>query len=105
MPSTYNRSVVGVNPLRELFSPSARLDNQSVVQYPAEMDKTSGMTRAVLAAGSQGKLAELLGVSQQAISKWEARGWVPLARARQIAAAFPIPLKDLLDPDTAELIP
>lgn len=65
----------------------------------------TGMARAILAAGSQGKLAELLGVTQQAVSKWEARGWAPLKRARQIAAAFPIALKELVDPDTAELIP
>jgi transcriptional regulator with XRE-family HTH domain len=66
---------------------------------------TNGITKASEAAGSQGKLAEMLGVTQQAVSKWEARGWAPLKRARQIASAFPIPLKELIDPDTAELIP
>lgn len=64
----------------------------------------TGITKAVDAAGSQTALAELLGVTQQAVSKWEARGWAPLERARQIANAFPIPLKDLIDPKIREMM-
>ena len=68
------------------------------------MTETTGITKAVEAAGSQTALAELLGVKQQAVSKWQARGWAPIERARQIANAFPIPLAELLDPKIREML-
>lgn len=64
----------------------------------------TGMDKAIAQAGSQTALGEMLGVTQQAINKWQRRGWAPLARARQIAQSFPIALKELVDPDTAELM-
>lgn len=58
----------------------------------------TGIDKAVESAGSQAALADLLGCTQQAVSKWQSRGWVPLKRAKQIALASPIPLKELVDP-------
>lgn len=63
----------------------------------------TGIDKAVEQAGSQTALAEMLGVTQQAVAKWQARGWAPMKRAKQIAGAFPIPLVELVDPELKEL--
>jgi len=44
------------------------------------------LREAVKSAGGQDEVAESLGVSQQAISAWVNRGYVPVHRARQFAA-------------------
>lgn len=41
----------------------------------------SGIAEAVALAGNQTELAEKLGVSQQIVSLWLRRGWVPRTRA------------------------
>jgi len=40
----------------------------------------TGIELACYAAGSQAKLADLLGCSQQNVSMWLRRGWVPVDR-------------------------
>ena len=63
---------------------------------------TSGIEKAIKAAGSETNLAIMLGVSQQAVSKWRKRGYVPLRpvdRATQIANNIKIDRRELLDPE------
>lgn len=63
-----------------------------------------GIDKAVEAAGSARRLAMGLGVSHQAVSKWKQRGWVPLARAKEIEEIFNIPRRDLLNPAITVLL-
>lgn len=58
----------------------------------------TGIQRAVKAAGSQRALAKVLGVSQQSVSDWEIRGWVPIGRVVEIEAQFGVPRIDLVEP-------
>jgi DNA-binding transcriptional regulator YdaS (Cro superfamily) len=64
----------------------------------------SGIADAILAAGNQSELAEKLGVSQQVVSKWLCRGWVPLKRANEIEAKFNIPRGRLANPKILSLM-
>lgn len=64
----------------------------------------TGIALAVKQAGTQVKLAEQLGVSQQAVSLWLDKGWVPLRRAEQIEKNFSIPRVRLVDPKIIELV-
>lgn len=63
-----------------------------------------GIEVAVETAGSQEKLAQALGVTQQSVAKWFKRGYVPLDRAREIEAQFGVPRKSLVDPQVVELL-
>lgn len=65
---------------------------------------SNGVADAIKAAGSQEKLAEKLGVSQQAISVWLRRGWVPLRRAQEIEALFGVARHRVLNPRIADLV-
>ena len=58
----------------------------------------------VLKAGSQAALAEQLGVSQQAISKWLRRGYVPIKRVLECEATYGVPRARLLDPRLRDLV-
>ncbi len=58
-----------------------------------------GIDQAVSLAGSQAKLGELLGVSQQAVDKWCRRGYVPLARAIEIHHQLGVSRRVLVDPE------
>jgi len=64
----------------------------------------SGIARAVAAAGSQESLAEKLGCTQQAVSEWVRRGYVPPARAIEIEAEFGVPRADLLSRRLRDLV-
>lgn len=64
----------------------------------------SGIADAIIAAGNQSQLASRLGVSQQVVSKWLCRGWVPLKRANEIEAKFSIPRGRLANPRILSLI-
>ena len=68
------------------------------------MNTTNGVSQAIQAAGSQRKLADLLGVSQQAISIWLDQGWVPLRRAQEIETSLGIPRSSLINPRIADLV-
>jgi DNA-binding transcriptional regulator YdaS (Cro superfamily) len=65
---------------------------------------TSGIADALAQAGNQAMLAERLGVSQQAISIWLRRGWVPVRRALEIEAQFGVPRARLISPRLADLV-
>ena len=68
-------------------------------------DSTStGIAEALKQAGNQVALAERLGVTQQAVSIWLRRGWVPVRRALEIEAQFGIPRSRLISPRLADLV-
>ncbi len=48
--------------------------------------------------GSQQVLADALGVSQAAVSKWVIRGWLPVDRAIQVEKLYGIPPSATSDP-------
>lgn len=56
----------------------------------------SGVEKAITAAGSQVKLAALLGVKQPVIAHWKRKGWMPTPRAHQCATLFGIDVAELL---------
>lgn len=64
----------------------------------------TGIAHAVVLAGGQGKLAEELGVTQQAVSTWLQRGYVPLKRIVEIETLYGIPRAKLINPRLASLI-
>jgi len=69
------------------------------------MDGTiSGVVLAVEKAGSQLQFAKDHGVTQQAVSAWVRRGFVPLRRARAIGDTYGIDWKLLVDPRVLELV-
>jgi len=76
------------------------------------MDGMTGIQRAVLAAGGQRALAERLRStidgydcpSQQAISLWVRRGYVPNSRVAEIAAATGIDPQSLLAPELRQAL-
>jgi transcriptional regulator with XRE-family HTH domain len=64
----------------------------------------SGIADAIVAAGTQAELAAHLGVTQQVVSRWLRRGWVPLRRANQIEQRYKIPRGRLANPRLMALI-
>lgn len=69
-----------------------------------EQKQMTGIAEAVLMAGSQSRLAEVLGVSQQRVSKWVRNGWVPMGRILEIEAQYGISRHRLANPRLAELV-
>jgi DNA-binding transcriptional regulator YdaS (Cro superfamily) len=64
----------------------------------------TGIADAVLRAGSQTELAAKIGVSQQVVSKWLKRGFVPLARVVEIESEYGIPRARLANPRLTSLV-
>jgi len=64
----------------------------------------SGIEQAIRAVGSQAKLAEVLGCSQQNISSWLRRGYVPPRQALAIEQATGVSRAVLVDPKLAALL-
>lgn len=68
----------------------------------------SGVEQAIDKAGggTKGKqaIAELLGVTEQAINNFSRKGWFPLERARQVADVYGLPLADLVRPDIRQAL-
>jgi len=63
----------------------------------------SGVRAAVSAAGSQAQLASTLGVTQQAVSLWVRRGFVPASRVVEIESQYGVDRVELVNPRTLEL--
>lgn len=61
-------------------------------------DEKRGVDLAVERAGSQGKLAASLGISQQAVGKSVSRGYFSITRAYQVGQVTGVPVRDLIDP-------
>lgn len=55
-------------------------------------------------AGGARRVAEMLGVSHQAVYYWVSRGWFPPARAVQLSRRFKVPKSELIDPKLAKLL-
>lgn len=69
------------------------------------MEETkTGIAGAVERAGTQAALAAKLGVTQQAVSDWERRGWVPLMRAAEIEHLTGVPRRTLVNPRVVDLV-
>lgn len=64
----------------------------------------SGIADAIVAAGTQAELAANLGVTQQVVSRWLRRGWVPLRRANEIEQRYKIPRVRLANPRLIALL-
>jgi hypothetical protein len=68
------------------------------------MDTKTGIEQAIDVAGGQVKLAEALGVTQQAVSIWLQRGFAPLKRIVEIETLFGVPRSRLINPRFADLV-
>lgn len=64
----------------------------------------TGIADAVQHVNTQERLAGLLGVSQQAVSIWLRRGWVPLRRSQEIEALTGVPRARLINPRIADML-
>ena len=67
------------------------------------MTSKTGIEDAIGVAGTQAKLADDLGVTQQAVSIWLRRGWVPLRRAMELETLYGVPRRQLINPRIADL--
>lgn len=68
------------------------------------MSDKSGIQQACDKLGGQISLAEALGVSQQAVSRWVRQGFAPTERVPRIAELADLPKRDLCDPSLVDLI-
>lgn len=64
----------------------------------------TGIEAAIEAAGKQALLAEAIGVSQQAVSRWRRRGFVPVRHVVQIETQFGVPRATLVSPRVLDVI-
>lgn len=64
----------------------------------------NGIQQAVELAGSQVKLAQLLGCTQQLISIWIGRGYAPVDRIVEIEQATGVDRKHLINPKLINLL-
>lgn len=64
----------------------------------------TGIAEAVVVSGGQSKLAEKLGVSQQMVSKWLHRGYVPVRRVVEIETQTGVSRHRLVDPRLTDLV-
>lgn len=82
------------------------MKNHRKTLLDARLESQRTALKAVItqAGGSQVHLAECLGVTQAAVSKWVQRGWVPLPRAREIEALFGVPRTSVADPKVVDAL-
>ena len=64
----------------------------------------TGIESAILAAGGQSALAEILGVSQQNVSVWKRNGYVPTAWVVPVEQATGVPRAELISPRLRDLV-
>jgi DNA-binding transcriptional regulator YdaS (Cro superfamily) len=78
----------------------------SLVTKPLNLNPAEnlGVRKAVHKLGGQIKMAQLLGVSQQAISKWQTRGFVPAERVGEISEMTGVPARMLAAPKIRALL-
>lgn len=68
------------------------------------MENETGIQAAIRQAGGQSNLAEALGMSQQAVSLWLRRGYVPPRHIVQIETLYGVPRSRLINPRIAEIL-
>lgn len=68
------------------------------------METKTGIEKAVDAVGSQQRLADLLGCTQQAVSEMVRRGYAPSERVVEIEALTGVPRKELVNPRLLSLL-
>lgn len=68
------------------------------------MNKTTGIEKALAVAGSQAKLAAMLGVSGPLIHRWVRRGYSSPHAARALERELGIPRREFLDPRLVDLV-
>ena len=64
----------------------------------------TGIEEACAEAGTQEALADLLGVSRQAVQQWVRKGYVPSRRALEIEAQTGVDRRALVDPRLVDLL-
>jgi len=65
---------------------------------------TTGIADAIVSAGGQGALARKVGVSQQAVSRWVKRGWVPVTHIVKVEEMFGVSRARLINPKHLTLV-
>lgn len=70
----------------------------------ARENPKSGVERAVAAVGSARALAFLCGVQEAAVSKWRAKGYVPVAHMPAITRATGVTARYLMDPEVVRIV-
>jgi len=68
------------------------------------VNERTGIEEAIQVAGSQAKLGDTLGVTQQTVSLWLKAGYVPNDHIVAIEALFGVPRARLINPRFAALM-
>jgi DNA-binding transcriptional regulator YdaS (Cro superfamily) len=69
-----------------------------------EDTNTNGVSEAIDAAGGQAQLAKVIGCTQQNVSAWKQRGFVPVEHLVAVEAATGVPRTRLIKPQIMELL-
>ncbi len=64
----------------------------------------TGIEEAIYAAGSQTKLAKILGCSQQNVGFWLRQGYCPAERVIEVEQATGVPRERLINPKLVDLL-
>ena len=64
----------------------------------------TGIEEAIYAAGSQAKLAKIIGCSQQNVGFWLAQGYCPPERVIEVEQATGVPRAKLINPKLVDLL-
>ena len=84
-----------------LLIEAVRLAAEAAEAAPNADIQLRGIHQAIALAGTQKVLAARLGVTQQIVSQWARRGFVPIKHAHVLKAMFGVALIDLIDPRIA----
>lgn len=78
-----------------------------VVRYGCldkEISQMTGVEKIIKSAGSEAALGDVMGVTQQAVSKWKRQGFLPPGRVEQALRLFRVERRELIDPKLLELV-